>query len=311
MVQKTRGESKAKTNTELAAEEQAQLKEQQKKQKEELVGPTNKAILNYEGEGLDRLEQIEIDCNDNSYNHHFQIGATDRIAIFGEVKGVRIGFSYWFTEGNYMPIKEFDSLKDTELVIHRSAAAEEMFIVSFFDGGMREHTYHLMTDEFFVSEDPEEQELVPKLDKKDKIPSNYDDAGDAVDLFISYMRMTEDEFKNNNKFAKVETEYGAMENEPYFYIYNEPLGFNVTFSVSPYGEGVIDSITIYPSDEYANIKDSAKKSFFGVDFNMSIYGARHNLNNTRDDVEVSLGEKFAESINDYTGELGSISINEK
>lgn len=295
-----------KTEEELKAEIRAEMEAEQKLK--EVAGPANIAILNYDGEGLERLEQIEIDCNDNAFNHHFKIGATDRIALFGEVKDVKIGFAQWFTEGNYMPIKEFESLKDTELVIHRSAAAEEMFIVSFFDGGMREHTYHLMTDECFVSEDPDEQQLVAKIEEKDKLPSSYDD---AAELFIDYIGMTEDEFNNSNHFANVEIEYGAMEGEPYFHIENEPLGYHVTLSVSPYGEPVIDSIRIEPNDAYTNIKDSAKKSFFGVDFDMSIYGARYNLNNTRDDIQVSFDEKYDESMDDYTDTLGSINIFKK
>ncbi len=295
-----------KTEEELKAEIRAEMEAEQKLK--EVVGPVNMAILNYEGEGLERLEQIEIDCNENPYDHHFKIGATDRIALFGEVKDVKIGFAEWFTEGNYMPIKEFESLKDTELVIHRSAVVGEMFIISFFDSGMREHTYHLMTDECYVSEDPDEQKLIAKIDEKDKLPSSYDD---AVELFIGYMGMTEDEFNNCNHFANVEIEYGEMEGEPYFHIYNEPLGYNVTLSVSPYGEPTIDSIRIEPNDAYTNIKDSAKKSFFGVDFDMSIYGGRYNLNNTRDDIGVSLYENYDESLDDYTDALGSINIFKK
>ncbi|MEA1961311.1 MAG: hypothetical protein U9N81_08595 [Bacillota bacterium] len=165
------------------------------------------AILNYDSEGLDRLEKTEVNANDNAYGYQFNIEAVDSIAIFGEVTNVKIGYVELYTEGNFMPTKTFDSLKDTQLFVHRSNDSCEMFMVSFFDAGMREHTYYLTADEYYTAENNNEQTLVSGLDEKDKVPSSYDD---AADLFLSYLGMTEDQFESNHNFTHVEKEYGSL-----------------------------------------------------------------------------------------------------
>lgn len=325
---KTEDEIKAEIRAEMEADEklkeavkaevkaQLEVERKTKNSKEELAQPTNLSILNYKGKGLEKLEKIDVDCkaivekiSDDKSFRLWGDDTTDTIAIFGQVYDFEIGYSRWYTDGNYMKLKNFGTVKDTEIAIHRGSAPEDMILVSFTDGGMRKHVYHLMTDEYFTSEDPDEQELIEELSESEKAPSSYKVFD--IDLVTQYIGMTEDSFISNNNFENVEKEYDDYSGCTYLKIKDDPIGYNLTFTVSPHNDQVIKNITIMTSDSYNNMENSKKVSIFGVDFDMSIYRARYNAHNSNSDISIEFGRKYDEKADVLTDKLGSIYIDRK
>lgn len=325
---KTEDELKAEIRAEIEAEEklkeaikaeveaQIQANQKNKGSKSELEEPDNFSILNYEGKGLEKLEKIEVDCkaiveeisNDKSFRL-WGDDTSDTIAIFGEVHNFEIGYAKWRTEYNYRPLKNLGAIKNSQITIHRGSSPDDMILVTFTDGGMRKHTYHLMTDENFVSKYPDKQELVTDVSEKEKKPSAYKPYD--IDSIMKYMGMTEAEFMESNSFGDVEKEYDDYMGYTYLKILNEPAGYNITFKVSPYNEQLIEDIIVEASDNYNNIEDDDKVSFFGVDFDMTIYGARYNLKNSDENISIEFGRKYDEKTGEPRESLRSIFINKK
>ncbi|WHH60965.1 cell envelope integrity protein TolA [Petroclostridium sp. X23] len=305
-------EAEAKLKEELKAQMKAEMEAEQKKQEgeksdqeskeEKAVGPVNTAIKNYHGEGMERLSKVTAEYKYDNPNNREDVLET--LAIFGEVTNVRIGYIRLGTEGNYTLLQEFDALKDTELTIPRSKSNEDMITVAFYDKGLKEHIFAFTVekDHYLSDKTPDKQELAASLEEKYKAATAYQDKSDLVLQFIG---LSEKEFESSSIFNKFTEQIDDFDDSKYYQVENEPLGYSfiLTKGYDNPNDVSIHKIHITPNEDYSAIKEDAKCSFFGVDFDMAIYQARYNLKTPKDNIFIELVESY-----ERAGELGAINV---
>lgn len=287
--EKKKEELKAELKAEMEAEEKK--KEEEKAKEEKVIGPVNMAIKNYNGEGLERLAKRDVDLKGKYKLSGKEVSET--LAIFGEVTNVKIGYIKLFTEGNYALMEKFDSLKDTELTIKRGSGDDALITVSFYDGGLREHTLGFTSSDIDLSfmKVEDKAELTAGLDDKYKAPTAYKDKSD---LILKSLGLSQKEFESSSTFNNIKEEVDDFDGSKYYQVENDPLGYNFILR-KEHGSNIIYEVYITTNEGYDTIKDDVKCSFFGVDFDMSIYQARYNVINPKDNISVELVEHYDEA----------------
>jgi len=280
-------EMEAEQNTKMPAEQNAEdngEKSEESKEQEKAVGPTNIAIKNYEGKGLEKLAKIEADTNVGPR------GVQETLAIFGEVTNVKVEKINLNTEANQRLLDKFDSLKNVELAVPRDNDRNKLIAVSFYDKGLRKHVFTFTSSDekdYIYSDAEGKQKLVDSLDEKYKKSTSYED---QTDLVLRYLGLTGQEFLASNNFNSIPKKLDMGFGEIFYRVENEPLGNTIDYKIRM--DDQIFGVYITPSEQYNSIKDNAKSSFFGVDFDMPIYQARYNLDKPNDeDIFIDLIEK--------------------
>lgn len=287
--EKKKEELKAELKAEMEAEEKK--KEEEKAKEEKVIGPVNMAIKNYSGEGLERLTKRGVDLK-GKYNLSGK-EVIETLAIFGEVTDVKIGYIQLFTEANYALMENYDSLKDTELTIKRGSSDDALITVSFYDGGLKEHTFGFTSSDIDLSfmKVEDKGELAASLDEKHKAPTAYKDKSDLV---LKSLGLSQKEFESSSTFNNIREEVDDFDGSKYYQVENDPLGYNIVLRKEQ-GSNTVYEVYITANEGYDAIKDDVKCSFFGVDFDMSIYQARYNMVNPKENVSVELVEHYEEA----------------
>lgn len=297
--QKSEAEIRAEIKAEMEAEQKKNeaLKEEEKTKEEKVIGPVNMAIKNYVGEGLERLSKMEVDCKEKYGLSGKEVRET--LAIFGEVTNVKIGYIQLFTEGNYSLMEKFDSIKDTQLSIRRASIDDVLITVSFYDKGFREHTVAFTSshDDLTFIKTEDKAELAVSLEEKYKAKTAYKDRSDLI-----LKSLAEKKFLSSNIFNNIQEKVEEYDGSKFYQVDNEPLGYSFYFYRNTYVDGNaikysddISQIYISPNEGYSSIKNDAKCSFFGIDFDMPIYQARYNMNGPKDSISIELVEDYEEA----------------
>ncbi|MGE4283204.1 MAG: hypothetical protein AB7G87_05725 [Clostridia bacterium] len=287
--EKKKEELKEELKAELEAELKKKEEAKEEEQEEQVIGPVNMAIKNYKGEGLERLSKVKAQYKDDN-SPYFSKNVLETLAIFGEVTNVKIGYIRMYTEGNYYLLQEFDSLKDTELTIPRSKSDDALITVSFYDKGLKEHifAFTVVKDHFMSDKTPDKQELVASLDEKYKASTAYKDRSDLV---LKSLGLSEKAFESSSIFNNFTEQYDDFDGSEFYLVENEPFGYNFVLK-KWYEDTSIFEVYISRNDGYTAIKEDAKCSFFGVDFDMPIYQTRYNLKVPQDKIFIDLVEDY-------------------
>lgn len=259
---------------------------------------TNIAIKNYEGKNSERLSKVVADTNDKYVDIKGKV--KDTLAIFGEVTNVKVEYIRLYTEGNQHLLDEFDSLKDTELTIPRDNNDFDLITVSFYDKGLRKHIFAFSSNngnDFIYCDAKDEQRLSASIEEKYKEATSYKDKSDLV---RNSLGISTKEFLASNNFNNIKEEIDEYSGDEFYRVEDEPFGYKFVFKQF---NNKIHSIYIFPNENYKSMKEDAKFSFFGVDFDMSIYQARYNLDKSNDNISIELLES--------DGKLTRLSIKSK
>ncbi|MCG8485101.1 MAG: hypothetical protein MJA31_17445 [Clostridia bacterium] len=299
-VVKTKEELKAEIKAEMEAEEK--LRAEIKAELEaEAAGKTNSDSQEKSTNGSDSYEDDEIvvtyaygNCDDidvsglesvtfNARNLQEKVddaggvgGETEyQLAFFGEVNDVRISFSDYTFGGPGVEIGRYDRLSNTVLNIqgHEYLNGAGLFII--FKDGRGTENYYILGDE--LCESVGKVELISGYTALEKTPSSYE-AYDLSEL-TKCIGMKTDEFESSDLMPYAEKmKANGLDNDYYEYTMKDLIkGYEVILRAPDY-DYIIDECRISKNDEaYESLSSAEIYSFFGMDFEMSVIRARHQM----------------------------------
>lgn len=262
-------------------------------ERDETTEPTDDEVIttyayqNIDGIDVSSLQEVEFNALDATSGYGTSGDTCEyKAAFFGKVNNVQINYSTYTYEDSGKEIAHYDHLENTLLTIKSNEFIDSNGLFVWFEDGRGTRNMFLYGDEM-VATNGKKVELVSGFTALEKTPSSYTayDMSDIMDCF----GMTTDEFEGTSLMQNADKEImPGMDYEYYEYTLKDYIkGYEIHYQASE-DDHIVRCIVYKNEETYDQLSDEEKYSFQGMDFDMSVIRARHNLVEPDSSIELSI-----------------------